>query len=60
AEAPVDVHLADQLVPLVGMRGGQYKTATISEHTKTNVVVVNKFCPEVVVEGTTIKRLEPI
>lgn len=59
ANAPVDPHLADQLVPLLGLRGGQYKTSTITEHTKTNVHVVNLFCPAVAIEGTAVHRALP-
>ncbi|MBI4150612.1 RNA 3'-terminal phosphate cyclase [Candidatus Woesearchaeota archaeon] len=57
--APVDVHLADQLVPLVGLRGGQYRTSLISEHTKANMIVVNQFVPEVKVEGMIVKKSQP-
>ncbi len=56
AGAPVDVHLADQLVPLLGLRGGQYRTSLISEHTKTNIAVVNQFVPEVKAEGMVVKK----
>jgi RNA 3'-phosphate cyclase len=56
AGAPVDPHLADQLVPLLGLRGGQYRTSLISEHTKANIIVVNQFVPDVKVEGLVVRK----
>lgn len=56
ANAPVDPHLADQLVPLLGLRGGTYKTSRITEHTKANVHVVNQFCSTITIEGSVVKR----
>jgi RNA 3'-terminal phosphate cyclase (GTP) len=45
--APVDSCLADNLVPLIAVFGGQMRVANITEHTRTNVYAVNKF-----LEGT--------
>ncbi len=39
----VDKLLADQLIPLLGVVGGAIKTSEITEHTRANVEVVNKF-----------------
>lgn len=41
--APVDAHLADNLIPLLGLVGGKIKTSKITNHTKTNIYVVEKF-----------------
>ncbi len=42
--ASVDVHLADQLIPYMGLcRGGSYTTREISEHTRTNIWVTEQF-----------------
>lgn len=41
--APVDSHLADNLVPFIGLFGGSIRVAEITDHTRTNVYVVNKF-----------------
>lgn len=42
----VDVHTADQLIPFMGVAGsGELFVEEISEHTKTNVWVVEQFLP---------------
>lgn len=42
--APVGEHLADQLlIPLALAGGGSYRTGPLSLHTKTNIVVIQKF-----------------
>ena len=42
--AVVDVHLADQLIPYMGLaRGGSFTVREVSEHTKTNIRVVEQF-----------------
>ncbi len=43
SSATVDKHLADQLIPFLGLFGGEFVTSEITEHTKTNVWVVEKF-----------------
>ncbi len=43
SNAVVDKHLADQLIPFLGLFGGEFITSEITEHTKTNVWVVEKF-----------------
>ena len=43
SKATVDKHLADQLIPFLGLFGGEFVTSEITEHTKTNVWVVEKF-----------------
>ena len=42
--ASVDVHLADQLIPYLGLaRGGSFCVREVSEHTRTNIWVVEQF-----------------
>ncbi len=41
--AAVDVHLADNLIPLLALCGGQIKTDHISGHIRSNVYVCEKF-----------------
>ncbi len=43
SNAVVDKHLADQLIPFLGLFGGEFITSEITEHTKTNIWVVEKF-----------------
>jgi len=43
--SPVDDHLADNLVPFIGLYGGKFRTSSISDHTKTNMYVVEQFIP---------------
>src|SRR3989344_2747044 len=43
SSATVDKHLADQLIPFLGLFGGEFVTSEITEHTKTNIWVVEKF-----------------
>lgn len=40
---PVDEYLADNLIPFLGLFGGKMKVAKISDHTLTNIYVVEKF-----------------
>lgn len=42
-KAPVDEYMADNLVPLLGLFGGKIKVAKISNHSLTNIYVVEKF-----------------
>jgi len=42
--ASVDVYLADQLIPYLGLsRGGSFCVREVSEHTRTNIWVVEQF-----------------
>jgi len=45
SNACVDKHLADQLIPYMGLWGGKIKTSEITQHTKTNIWVTEKFLP---------------
>lgn len=40
-----DEHLTDQLIPYLALYGGKIKATKISEHTKTNIWVTEKFLP---------------
>ncbi len=42
-EAAVDVHLADNLIPLLAITGGTIKTARITDHIRANVYVCERF-----------------
>ncbi len=41
--APVDSHLADNLIPLLGLFKGRIKVSRISDHTISNIYAVEKF-----------------
>lgn len=43
AEIVVDEHLQDNIIPLLGLFGGKIKTCRISNHTKSNIYVCEKF-----------------
>jgi RNA 3'-phosphate cyclase len=42
-EAALDVHLADNLIPLLAIVGGTIKTARITDHIRANVYVCEEF-----------------
>ncbi len=43
ADANVDLHLADNLVPWIALYGGRFRTSHISLHTKTNIWLCEKM-----------------
>ncbi len=43
SSATVDKHMADQLIPFLGLFGGCFVTSEITNHTKTNIWVTEKF-----------------
>jgi RNA 3'-terminal phosphate cyclase (GTP) len=43
SEAPVDAHLADQLLPFLALTGGSIKVSEITEHCLANIYVIEKF-----------------
>ncbi len=43
SKAPVDRHMADNLIPLLGLFGGRIKVAEVTTHTLTNIYTVEKF-----------------
>lgn len=42
-KAPVDSHLADNVIPFLGLAGGSIHVCEITEHTRTNIAIVEKF-----------------
>lgn len=58
SDAPVDEHLADNLIPFLGFYGGAIKVSRVSEHTLTNIFVVEQFLGKrFVVEGSLISTI---
>ena len=44
SKAPVDEHLADQITPLMALKGNsKIKTSNITNHTRTNIYTIEKF-----------------
>jgi RNA 3'-terminal phosphate cyclase (GTP) len=41
--AAVDVHLADNLIPLLALRGGRIRTERITDHIRSGIYVCEKF-----------------
>jgi RNA 3'-phosphate cyclase len=55
SSATVDKHLADQLIPFLGLFGGSFVTSEITMHTRTNIWVTEKFIDKKFkIEGTKI------
>ncbi|MBR9677176.1 RNA 3'-terminal phosphate cyclase [Candidatus Woesearchaeota archaeon] len=55
SNAPVDEYLADNLIPFLALFGGQFRASKITNHTLTNILVVEKFLPvKFIVENNTI------
>ena len=43
SNAPLDRYMADQIIPYLALAKGKVKVSKITQHTKTNVWVVNQF-----------------
>jgi RNA 3'-terminal phosphate cyclase (ATP) len=43
SNAPVDVHMADQIIPYLAFHGGKVLAPNFSNHARTNIHVVNQF-----------------
>jgi len=41
--APVDEHMADNLIPFLGLFGGRIKVSEITKHTRTNIYTTEQF-----------------
>ncbi|MEA2037902.1 MAG: RNA 3'-terminal phosphate cyclase [Nanoarchaeota archaeon] len=41
--APIDLHLADNLIPFLALVGGKIKVSKITDHTLTNIYVCEQF-----------------
>jgi len=53
--AIVDKHMADNLIPFIALFGGSFKTSKITEHTKSNIYVCERFLgKKITVDGTLI------
>ena len=46
SSAPVGEHLADQIVLLMALTGGRFRTTSLSSHAQTNIQVVRAFLGE--------------
>jgi len=46
--------MADQIIPYIALSGGYAKVSEVTEHTRTNVEIVNKFGFNVKLEGNVI------
>jgi len=58
SKAPVDQHLADNLIPFLAIIKGKIRTSKITDHTKTNIYTVEQFLGKTFeIEGTIIKTL---
>lgn len=57
--AACDLHLADNLIPWLGLLGGKFKTSEISSHTQTNIWVCEQFFGKIFkVEGNTVEVIK--
>ncbi len=43
SEGAVDQHMGDNLIPFLGLVGGRMKVSSVTQHTLTNIYVVEKF-----------------
>ncbi|ODS36377.1 MAG: RNA 3'-terminal-phosphate cyclase [Candidatus Altiarchaeales archaeon WOR_SM1_86-2] len=43
SDAPLDMHMADQIIPYLALAKGKVKASRITRHARTNVLVVNQF-----------------
>ncbi|MBS3104757.1 RNA 3'-terminal phosphate cyclase [Candidatus Woesearchaeota archaeon] len=47
SKAPVDMHLADQILPYLALSGGSIKTSEITNHCKTNIYTIQQFFDDI-------------
>ena len=47
SKAPVDSHLADQILPFMALIGGKIKVSEITDHCRTNIYTIEQFLGEV-------------
>lgn len=61
SKAPVDQHLADQLLPIIAITGGKMKVQKITNHLKSNIYVAEQFLNTIIFidEETNIVSCEP-
>jgi len=53
-EAPLDQHMADQIIPYLAMACGEVRVSKVTEHTRTNACVVNLFGQGIEIDGNRI------
>jgi len=54
--AAIDQHMADQLIPLLGLVGGKMKTSSTTQHTLTNIYATEQFLDvKFIVDGNLIE-----
>ncbi len=60
AEAPLEEHLTDQVLPLLALLGGTIKTQQVTPHTRANLEVIEAFLgPVLQLQGSMIKADPP-
>ena len=47
SKAPVDMHLADQILPFMALAGGSIRTSEITNHCRTNIYAIQQFLGKV-------------
>ena len=47
SKAPVDRHLADQILPFMALNGGSIKASEITNHCRTNIYTIQQFFGEI-------------
>lgn len=57
--AAVDSHMADQIIPYLALSGGVVKVGGLTEHARTNIIVVNVFGFRVTLDGDMIMAEKP-
>jgi RNA 3'-phosphate cyclase len=58
SKAPVDQHLADNLIPILALTQGEIKTSKTTNHTLTNIYTIEQFLGKLFkVENNTIKTI---
>jgi RNA 3'-terminal phosphate cyclase (GTP) len=58
--ASVDEFAADQLVPWLALSGGAYRASVISEHTRSNVWITERFLGKILeIEGDVVRCRRP-
>ncbi len=50
SNAALDMHMADQIVPYLALFGGSVQVSRVTQHTRTNIDVVNRFGFDVRIE----------
>lgn len=54
--APVDAHMADNLIPLLGLLGGEMRVSEVTEHVKSNIYVTELFLGKIFeIDGNVIR-----